>query len=279
MPPKMPTVLLTRSEHQVEPMKTQLESQGFRVLLQPVIEILPPESWQPMDEVLHKLRQNEFDWLLFSSRNGVHAFFDRLAFHEGTPPPRETTNGVIPSMPLCDTDSLCDTRYISRIKIAVVGSGTDGALYQRSGRYADVVPETFTAEYVAEMLLPEAKQGKRFLHLRANRGRDVLQRLLTESGGCVTEIAVYQSVDRTEADPLIVKLLQQGGIDFITVTSSATARSLVAMFGGLLRHTLLVSISPITSRTLCELGFPPAQEAEEASLAGMVNALARVASR
>jgi len=239
-----PTVLLTRPEHQAEPMKSQLEALGFHVLLQPAIDILPPYSWQETDDAIQKLRSGEFDWLIFSSINGIHSFFDRLG------------------------DS-----WRPDIRLAVVGRGTDSALYQRMGRHADVVPETFTAESAAEALLPEAQQGKRFLHFRASRGRDVLRRRLTDAGGSVTEIAVYRSVDRIHADPQITELMLRGRIDYVTVTSSAIARSLVNMFGDCLRQTCLVSISPITSATLCGLGFPPQREANEASLDGIVRLL------
>jgi ribonuclease P protein component len=238
------TVLLTRPEHQAEPVKSQLEALGFQVLLQPAIDILHPDSWQETDNAIQRLRNGEFDWLLFSSVNGIHVFFDRLG------------DSVIPD-----------------IRIAVVGSGTDSALHQRMGRHADVLPETFTAESVVEALLPEALQGKRFLHLRASRGRDILKRLLSESGGDVTEIAVYRSVDRIHAEPQIMELMRRGGIDYVTVTSSAIARSLVNMFGDFLRQTCLVSISPITSKTLSDLGFPPQREASEASLDGIVRLL------
>ena len=244
---KTPAVLLTRAEHQAEPVKTELESLGFRVLLQPTIDILPPESWTETDEAIQKLRQGEFDWLIFSSSNGIHSFFDRLESQR--------------------------LRRRNDIRIAVVGNGTDSALYQRTGRHADVVPEIFTAEGVTEALLAEARQGRHFLYLRANRGRDILKHLLTKAGGIVTETVVYRSVDRLDADPQILELMQSGGIDFVTVTSSAIARSLVNMFGGLLRRTCLISISPITSATLNDLGFPPQREAAKASLAGMVNVM------
>jgi len=240
-----PTVLLTRAAHQAEPVKSKLEALGFRVLLQPTIDIFPPESWAETDEAIQNLRQGKFDWLLFSSTNGVHAFFKRW-------------RGGLEK---------------SNIRIAVVGTGTDEALQQRLGRCADLVPKTFTAEGIAEALLPEAKQGKHFLHLRANRGRDVIKRLLTEAGGNVTETAVYRSVDRTCADPIITELIQRGGIDYITATSSAIATSVVALFGESLRQTSLISISPITSQTLRNLGYPPHREAAEASLDGIVEAL------
>ncbi|MCL2005062.1 MAG: ribonuclease P protein component [Planctomycetaceae bacterium] len=267
---KRPTVLLTRPAHQTESMKTKLESLGFRVLLQPAIDILPPESWQETDDVLQKLQQNEFDWLIFSSSNGIHAFFDRLEGKLTEPQVKAATGRLQIDSVLRDLPA----KGIPNIPIAVVGSGTDLALYERIGRHADVIPQAFTAEGLAEALLPETEKGKRFLHLRASRGRDVLKRLLTESGGSVTEVAVYRSIDRTQADPKIAELLRQGKIDSITVTSSAIARSLVNLFGELLHRTRLVSISPITTQTLCDLGFSPASEAEEASLAGIFACLA-----
>ena len=240
-----PTVVLTRPAHQSEPFKSELESRGFRVFLQPTIDIVPPDSWQETDDVIQNLRQGKFDWLIFSSSNGVHAFFDRIRGASWQPD----------------------------IPIAVVGNGTDSALHQRSGCHADVVPAIATAEGVAEVLSAEAKQGKRFLHLRANRGRDVLQRMLTAAGGVVTEVAVYRSVDRTHADPVIMELMQQGKIDYIAVTSSAIAGSLVNMFGKLLRQVALISISPLTSQTLRNLGFPPQRESDEISIEGIVNTL------
>ena len=249
-----PTVLLTRAAHQAEPVKSKLETLGFRVLLQPTIDILPPESWAEADEAIQNLWQGAFDWLLFSSSNGVHAFFDRVGDAQKSEP------------------QSFDCAELN-IRIATVGTHTDTALYHRLGRHADLVPETFTAEGVAEALLSEAGQGRRFLHLRANRGRDVIKRLLTGAGGNVTEIAVYRSVDRTHADPKITEFMRQGKVDYVTVTSSAIASSLVAMFGELLRQTSLVSISSITSQTLCNLGFPPHREAAEASLDGIVRVL------
>lgn len=247
-----PTVLLTRAAHQAEPMKTKLEALGFHVLLQPTIDILPPESWTETDEAIQNLREGKFDWLIFSSSNGVRALFDRVK------------------------DSQTETQFLdcANIRIAVIGTGTNEALYQCLNRHADIVPNTFTAEGLAEALASEAKRGRRFLHLRANRGRDVLKQLLTETGGSVTEIAIYRSVDRTHADPKIVELMKQKKFDHVLVTSSAIAGTLVVMFGELLRQTSLISISPITSQTLCDLGFPPQHEAAEASLAGIVSVLA-----
>ena len=77
------------------------------------------------------------------------------------------------------------------------------------------------------------------------------------------------------ADPEIAAALAAGKIDWITVTSSAIARSLVALFGEQLRQARLASISPVTTATLVELGFPPAAEAAEYTMAGVAEAIMR----
>ena len=258
-----PTVLLTRPQHQAEPMQTELESLGFHVLLQPAIDILPPDSWSELDAVIRSMGQNQYDWLVFSSSNGVDSFFNRLD---------DCVDGNPTFCPSSNITKIA-CHKISVPKIAVVGHGTDSALCRRLGRRADVVPNDFTAEGVVQALSEEASQGKSFLLLRASRGRDVLKKQLAGLGGTVTEIAVYRSVDRVQADAQIIECLRQGQIDYITITSSAIAHSLVNMFGNLLRHSRLVSISPLTSQTLCSLGFPPDYESDVPSHTGMIWAL------
>src|SRR5205814_8047142 len=121
--------------------------------------------------------------------------------------------------------------------------------------------------------------GKRFLLVRASRGREVLAEHLTAAGGVVEQIVVYESVDVDTADVEITAKMAAGGIDWTTVTSSAIARSLVRLFGDSLNKTKLVSISPITSATLRELGYEPATEAKEYTMDGVVEVLQRALSR
>ena len=217
-----------------------LEQLGATVLTQPVIEILPPESWEPVDAAL----RNVVDWIVFSSANGVDFFFDRA-------------------------ESL-QIDWPKSVRIAVVGNGTDDALEQRIGRRADVVPKTFDAEGILEQLLSESV-GKRFLLLRASRGRDILRPKLLEAGGSVTEVVAYRSVDVERADPAILDRMERGEIDGTTATSSAIARSLVRLFAERLFRTNIISISPITSATLRELGYPPKFEAKTASMSGIAD--------
>ena len=245
------TILLTRPKRRNETLRTAFEQLGMTVLTQPTIELLPPELWEPLDAVLRPMLdgKNIFDWLVFSSANGVDFFFDRAQSLQQ------------------------DFNLPQSIRIVVTGSGTNDALQEQIGRRADIVPKTFDAEGMLRHLVPEAQGGKRFLLLRASRGRDVLRPALLEAGGNVTEIVVYRSVDVAHADPAILEKMERGEIDWTTATSSAIARSLVRLFGERLQRTKIVSISPLTSATLRELGWPPFLEAKTASMSGIVDVL------
>jgi uroporphyrinogen III methyltransferase/synthase len=240
-------VLVTRPAHQAAELTEPLAELGAEVLLQPAIEIRPLPITDTSDRLLDCL--GKFDWLVFSSTNGVRHFFERLThiFFER------------------------DLRALGQIKIAAIGPGTADEL-ARYHLKADLIPAAFRAESLAQALQGEAA-GKRFLLVRASRGREVLAEELTKAGGIVEQTVVYESVDVEQPDPAIAEQLAAGRIDWTTVTSSAIARSLVRLFGNSLSKTKLASISPITSATLRELGYEPAVEAKEYTMAGVVAAI------
>jgi uroporphyrinogen III methyltransferase/synthase len=223
----------------------RLEDLGADVRIQPAITIGPPADLTPLDKAI--ARVSEFDWIVFSSANGVASFCQRL------------------------NCSGHDARWLAHVRLAVIGPGTRVALGEYHLR-ADLEPAVHRAESLAEALLPEAR-GKRFLLIRASRGREVLAEMLAAAGGQVEQVVAYESRDVTTPDAEVVELLERGRIDWVTVTSSAIARSLVQMFGDRLRATRLASISPITSGVLRELGFEPATEAQDYSLDGVVEAI------
>ncbi len=238
-------VLVTRAAHQAEELCDTLSELGADVLQQEAIEITPPDSWENVDQALRRLKQ--FDWLVFSSANGVRSLLDRL--HQQV-----------------------DLRALGHLKIAAIGPGTAEALAHYHLR-ADRVPSEYRAEALAELLADEAAKGARFLLARASRGRDILAQTLTAAGGHVEEVVVYQSRDVQTPRPEILRQLQAGRIDWITVTSSAIARSLAALFGDDLRHSRLASISPITTATLAETGQSVAAEARQYTMEGLVAAI------
>ena len=267
------TVLVTRPISQADELTRPLSELGAEILIQPAIEIRPPDDWSPVDSALARLR--EFDWLVFSSSNGVDGLLGRLlapvnpGAHAGKL--RRVGAAVNQHRSAASAGLEHDLRALAGTKIAAIGSGTAQRLAEYHLR-ADLVPDEFRAEALAEALAGEAK-GKRFLLVRASRGREVLAETLTAAGGNVEQVVVYHSVDVQTPDPDIAARLAAGRIDWITVTSSAIARSLAKLFGQALRKAKLASISPITSGTLRELGYEPAAEAVEYTMAGVVEAI------
>jgi uroporphyrinogen III methyltransferase/synthase len=239
------TLLVTRPEHQAESMTARLRSLGANVLHQPAIEIREPADWAPVDAAIARLA--EFDWLVFSSRNGVEYFLNRLI-----------AVGL-------------DLRALGGRRLAAIGPATVEALAEYH-LTADICPNTYRAEALAEALAPHARGRSVFL-ARASRGREVLAELLTAAGGNVTQAVVYESRDVVEPDTDVLAALMAGHVDWTTVTSSAIARSLVRMFGDALRHTKLVAISPLTAEVLTELGHPPAVVAADYTGEGIVAAI------
>jgi uroporphyrinogen III methyltransferase/synthase len=171
---------------------------------------------------------------------------------------------------------IADLRKLGSTKLATIGPGTTEALAAYRLR-ADLQPtDAYRAEALAEALAADA-HGKRFLLVRASRGREVLADDLRARGGQVDQVVAYRSVDVEQPQPEIAEALAAGKIDFVTVTSSAIARSLAAMFGADLAQTQLASISPITSRTLRELGFDPSCEARSYTVNGLIEAMLALA--
>ncbi len=245
------TVLVTRPRHQAQSLRHMLREQGAAVVLQPVIEIEPPEDLEALDTELERL--DRYDWIVFSSANGVSAVLDRL-WGEGR-----------------------DARAIGTARIAAIGPGTERML-QRYALRADLVPSEFRAEALADELAPEVA-GKRVLLIRASRGREVLAEQLREAGADVEQVVAYRSRDVEQADPDVRLRLERGEIDWVTLTSSAIAHATVRLFGEALRGTRLASISPLTSETLRSLGFEPAAEATVYTMEGLVEAMGRSPSR
>ena len=238
-------ILVTRSEEQAQEFTAKLTELGADVLVQPAIEISPPESYEEVDQVIHRI--SDFKWIVFSSRNGVQYFLDRLA-----------ALGL-------------DARQFAGVKIAAIGPGTAAALKQRHLK-CDLIPAEYRAESLAESLHDEAS-GSSMLLVRASRGRDTLSELLKNAGAEVTQVVAYMSRDVTEIDPVVATALAAGEIDWITVTSSAIGRSLVTLLGSAIGQAKVASISSITSGALSACEVTVDVEAQEHSLDGLVLAI------
>lgn len=238
-------ILVTRPRAQARALVDRLEEMGALVLIQPAIRIGPPTDWGKINAALEQLDQ--YDWLVFSSSNGVQYLLDRLEQKHG------------------------DLRRLGRIRLAAIGPGTAEELARYRLR-ADIVPDEYRAEALANILAAEPT-GTRFLLARASRGREVLAEKLVAAGQMVQQIVVYSSCNVDQAEAEVVEALEAGRIDWVTATSSSIARSLVRLLGERLGRAKLASISPITSAVLRELGRPPAAEAVRYTMEGLAEAI------
>jgi len=239
------TVLVTRSEQQSDELGDPLRELGASVIEQPAISIGEPDSWDDVDTLICGL--HTIDFLVFSSRNGVQAFFSRLL-------------------------SLGhDMRKLGAVKLAVVGRRTADALREFHLR-PDVVPADYSAEALCKLLAPIARE-KSFALVRANRGPDTLANTLMEAGGRIHQAIAYSHRDVPTADPRIVHQMEAGDIDWVTVTSATIALSLNRLFSNSLEKAKLASLSPAISKVLGHLGLIVCAEAKEATMQSLVEAI------
>ena len=248
-------VLVTRSREQASALSELLREHGAEPIEFPVIKISPPESFAELDVALGCIEK--YDWLLFTSANGVQAVMDRL---------RKLGR---------------DMRWLKGPKIGAIGPKTAEAV-QCLGMKVDFVPSKFVSEAIADEL-PESPSGKRILILRAKEAREALPEKLRERGAQVDVVAAY----RTEIDPdsyrddadRIKELLASGGIDIITSTSPSTVKGFVNLVGegglaALAGKVIVACIGPITAQAAEEYGLKPDFVAEEHTIEGLVQALA-----
>lgn len=231
-------IVISRPASQAASVVARLFDLGAQPILAPTIEILPPEEWQEVDRQLARL--HDFDWIVFTSVNGVNFFFNRLW----------ETGG--------------DLRRLGNAKIAAIGEGTAQALAAFHLR-ADLVPDSFRAEALAEALQPHVA-GKRVLWARASRGRDVLPTELRASGAQLEELIVYRNIDVERLDPDVLRALETGDVDWVCLSSPSMARAFHRFLSSAARERLgkpvrVASISPVTSAAVRELGLPVDAEA------------------
>ncbi len=247
-------VLVTRARTQAGGMSARLRQLGAEPIELPVIEIVPPADLEPLDDAIARL--DEYDWVVFTSANGVAAFFARL------------------------DESERDVRALGRVKLAAIGSATAAELRARALK-ADFVPERFVAEEVLAGLLERGAADSRILLPRAERAREILPDGLREAGATVDVVPAYRTI-APEPSPAAMQALRTGAIDVVTLTSSSTARNLSALLGGqmdTLKHARIACIGPITAQTARELGFEVDIIAAEFSVPGLIAAIITACER
>jgi uroporphyrinogen III methyltransferase / synthase len=236
-------VVVTRAREQVSGLRHRLEALGAAVIELPAIAIEPVDFEVPALE--------RYGWLVFTSANGVNAFFERGLVAAGL-----------------------DARALAGVRVAAIGPGTAAALAGRGVR-ADLLPERFVAESLLEAFPPPGPGGERVLLARADRARDILPAGLSDRGYEVDVLAVYRTVT-AKPDPVAVERVRRGDVDALTFTSSSTVTNLYDLLGGVPDpQPVVASIGPVTSKTAEERGLRVDVEAAEHTIDGLVDALLR----
>ena len=238
-------ILVTRARVQASKLSSALKNLGAEVVECPTIKISEPsDNFRQLDAAIKNLR--DFDWIIFTSANGVEKFFTRLKFY-----------GL-------------DARSLK--KIAAIGAATAEKLLN-FGIIADIVPKNFVAESLAEDLR-NFVGGKKILLARAEEAREILPEALKNFGAEVVIAPAYQTL------PEEPKKIDFDAINLITFTSSSTVKHFVAAHGvDALKKIPCAAIGPITAKTLQKFGVKPAILAEKFTIGGLVEAIKKFYGR
>jgi uroporphyrinogen-III synthase len=241
-------ILVTRASHQAGKLSEGLRAAGAEPVEVPVLEIRPPASFDPLDATLRNL--NSYNWLIFTSANAVHVLIERAA----------ACGIVFEESPL---------------QVAAVGKATAEAARQ-AGFTVALTPKEYVAESLIESLADLASD-QRILVTRAAIARDLIPDELRAAGAIVDVVDAYQNAIPQDA-PAKLRAALASRIDAATFTSSSSVTHLAEVaqtakiafpFAGV----KAISIGPITTATLRELGWPPAAEADPHDITGLIAAV------
>jgi uroporphyrinogen III methyltransferase/synthase len=246
-------IVVTRTRAQAGALSDQLRGLGADVIELPTIRIEPPTDLRAFAELVQDA--HSYDWIVFTSPNGVTAFFD--LFYK-----------------LYD-----DAREIGAARIAAIGPATTQRL-KEFHMHVDLQPEEFVAEAIVREFRKEGGlENLRVLLARAEKARDLLPRELSALGAIVDEGFAYRTVPETRDDTGARRRLLEEGADLITFTSSSTVENFLALELPWPAKMQVASIGPITSKTARDRGLEVAIEARRHDIPGLVDAIRKFFSR
>lgn len=247
-------LIVTRAKGQAAKFITKIEELGGIVIEVPTIKIVEPDDSAPLDSAINRLNVGQgFDWTIFTSANTVSAVAKRFKLLQ------------------------LDINLLAKTKIAAIGKSTADAL-ETYGLKPSFIPQNFVAESAVDGFLRVAKKGGTVFHPRAQIARNIIPDALSGSGFEVHVAPAYKNIPVNEIEPYVMKELTSKPVDYITFTSSSTAVNFFKLvetydLGPIIKKTKLASIGPITSKTIEDLRFSVAVQAEEFTTKGLVDVL------
>jgi len=244
-------IVVTRAREQASSLVQTLTDLGAAVLQCPTIEVVPPESWEALDGAIEQIPG--YQWLVFTSVNGVRYFFHRL-FERGL-----------------------DVRALGHLGTCAIGPATAEALLT-FGMKTDILPKSSRAESIVASFRSLDVAGKRILLPRAEEARPILPMELTNMGALVDEVTAYRTRAAEESKELLLESLKEGAVDMVTFTSSSTVRNFRSLLPekrmyALMAPVTVASIGPITTETAESEGFKVGTTAETFTIPGLVSAI------
>ena len=239
-------IVVTRARGQADPLAGRLTALGAQAIELPTIEIAPALDYGPLDRAIFQLAS--YDWLIFTSANGVRCFIDRL---DASP---------------------TDLRQLGA-RICAIGPATAAAI-ETLHLKVDLMGKEYVAEGLLEAFAAYSLEGARILLPRAAVARDLVPVELAKRGAKVDVVEAYRTIIPEDAAQRVAAL---GKVDAITFTSSSTVRNFVAAAGARgLAGSKAISIGPVTTATAHELGLEVAAQARTYTIDGLVEALLEV---
>ena len=247
------SVVVTRAREQASGLAAQLADLGAEVIQFPTIDIKPLEDYSSVDAAVRNL--GAYDWLIFTSANGVKCFWERLEAQ------------------------VRDARALYGLQVAAIGPATAQAV-RTHGIAPDFVPEAYIAESVAEGLIGLGMDGKKVLLPRAREAREVLPEELRKAGAQVDVLPVYETVPAAAHRDEVLQRLEAGTLDAVTFGSSSTVDNFFAQIpADTIRNqpeekrVKFASIGPVTTKTLAKYGFVCDIQPEDFTIPALVKAL------
>lgn len=241
-------ILVTRAREQASAFSQMIEDAGGEAYELPTIVIDPADDSEELKTAV--CHAHTYDWIIFTSVNGVHAFFNSLKKQQ------------------------LDIRSLGNVKICAIGPKTREVLEEK-GLLVEAMPEKFIAESVIDCLKPLIRPNDRILLPRSDLARTILVDVLTELGTKVDEVVAYRTKNNTEFDDSIIEKIKNKSIHIITFTSSSTVTNLLNIIKdkSLLEGIILASIGPATSDTMKKYGLEPTIEADIYTIQGLFDSI------